>query len=731
MEFRLNWHWIKEEGIVRKMLTPAVILALHSLLLSAEAAEPRKFREDIYWISVSPEVDGVIRSGEIYLLLKKKSDYDKVKLKVRVFLSENFSQRIELSHLCRQSDNQLSMVCTRPLAEGFHKLVIETTGYEGQHSELQIPFRVGNAEASEKYEQKRYAAHSSSESQISKPIPLSVLGSVQANSLHYKLSGSHPELRQEPSGTQEIDLNAKVTYKQFSIPVRMFITSMDSQQIQSRNRFQIGVEHRAFSITIGDINPNYDELVLGGIRTRGMASEFRFLKNKVILSSVLGYTQKAIEGKVIRYDPALMVLPINLQPDSTFINRGTYSRYLGCINLTIGKQRERNRLSILFLRSRDDSSSIRFGERPKDNAVAGLDFDLTSPSQAVQWKAGYSISMTTNDITQPILTKEVLKKEYKVDVDYNLKNWAWLIIYNPSTTPLKPETGTSMAWFSNIRFRITKSHTLTLDARQTGPQYQSFGNPFIRTDLLSLSVSEAGRYFKNRLSVQAGYQLNQDNVAQTQLSTRRTGILSGMVGLSPSPKRPFFHGGFRLFDRSTKFRGQSTYLKTDELITLFLQGGFQLIKNEFVHSFSVGSTWVSRRGKQEWNDNESWSAFASFSETPGIPLTISLNYAYLELNQPGLRYRNLQHNLGGSASWEFKRIKLSASLSSSKSIVESNQTLLPNLRDSRELSLAWRPAEAFEFRLSAGHADFRELGTAGKNYQERFIRINGLYRFGT
>jgi hypothetical protein len=288
-----------------------------------------------------------------------------------------------------------------------------------------------------------------------------------------------------------------------------------------------------------------------------------------------------------------------------------------------------------------------------------------------------------------------------------------------------------MAWYSNTRFRISKHHSLTVDARQTGPQYQSFGNPFLRTDLSSISVSEAGRYFKNRLSVQAGYQMNQDNIAQTQRSTRRTSTWSGMIGLSPSAARPFVNGGFRRFEQSTRFRGENKYLKSSRLMTVFLNSGFQLERNGFVHSLSLGGSWFSRRGRQEFNDNDSWSAFATLSETPGIPLSIQLSYSWMKLNQAGLQYRNLQHNLGGSASWEFKRIKLSACLSTSRSIVESNQPMLPNLRDSREFSLLWRPKDAFEFRLAAGHADFRELRPDGKNYQERFIRFNGLYRFGT
>ena len=704
---------------------------VNTFFTSVINAQNRKFREDNFWVSVSPDVNGIIRSGEIYLLLKKKTDYKNVKLNVRVFLLENYSTRIELSHLCRQSGNQLSMVFTKPIAIGGHKLIIETTGLDGQHSELPIPFRVGSPKASETFEKNRYPGSKSDSARIPGAFPLKVQGTVQMTGLNYRLSGSHPDLRQEPSGTHEIDLNARVVYKQFSIPLKFFITSTDSQNIQSRNRFNMNLEHRAFKIMVGDISPGYDKLVLGGIRTRGLASEVRFLNKKVILSSVIAYTQKAIEGRSIRFDPSRMILPINLQPDSTFISRGTYSRYLGCFSLTIGKQKERNQLSIIFLRSRDDSSSIRFGEKPKDNAVAGIDFDLSSPDQSVKWKAGYAISMTTNDITQPILSKEVLKKEYKVDVDYNLKDWDWLIIYNPSTTPLRPETGTSMAWYSNARFRIAKHHSLTIDARQTGPQYQSFGNPFLRTDLSSISVSEAGRYFNNRLSVQAGYQINQDNIAQTQLSTRRTKTWSGMIGLSPSPRRPFLNGGFRLFEQSTHFKGDNKYLNSDELLTVFLNSGVHIERNGFVHSLSLGGSWFSRRGRQEFNNNDSWSAFATISEKPGIPLNLQLSYSWMELNQAGLLYQNRQHNLGGSASWEFKRIKLSASLSTNRSIVESNQTMLPNLRDSREFSLLWRPKEEFEFRLAAGHADFRELRPDGKNYQERFVRFNGLYRFRT
>lgn len=707
---------------------------LYSMLLwlvpAGLSAQTDKFREDDFWVSESPEVNAVIRPGEIYLVLRKKNDFVDIPLRVRVFLSENLEGRLELSHLCKQTGKRLSMVYTRPLASGGHRLIVETTGPTGEHSEIQIPFMVGNPEKSLIFENKNYPPVKGSGNPISRPRPVKVQGSLQVTSLNYRLTGSHPELRQEPSGTHETDLQAKITYRNFSIPVRLFLTSTDSLNIQSRNRFQIGVEHRTFKILAGDIYPNYDRLVLGGIRTRGLGAEVKLMRKKLILNGVLGHIQKAIEGRVMRYDPGNMVLPVNLQPDSSFISRGTYSRYLGSFALTFGKQRDRNQLTLIFLKSKDDTSSIRYGERPKDNVVAGLDFDLTRPDQLLQWKAGFAISMTTNDITQPLLTKELLKKEYKVDVDRNFKNWAWFLIFNPSTTPLKPETGVSMAWFSNIRFRVLK-HTVTVDARQTGPQYQSFGNPFIRTDIMTLSLSEAGQYLRKKLSVQNTLQFNEDNLAQTQFSTRRTSVFSSTIGFNPGPKKPFLNAGIRVFERSVRFRGQRKFLSSDELITLFLSGGFQIERNGFSHSLSLGGSWFTRTGRLEFNNNRSWSAFASLSSTPGIPLRLHVTYSYMELVQGGLLFQNLQHNLGGSAGWEFKKLKVTAGVSVNQSIVETSQGLLPNLRKAQEFFLTWRPKDAFDLRLTAGKARFQESGTAGRDYQEQFIRFNGFYRFGT
>jgi hypothetical protein len=727
---------IRKIGIVnhRHSLLVRLISVLSSLIFclmpAGLSAQTNKFREDDFWVSESPEVNAVIRPGEIYLVLRKKNDFVNIPLRARVFLSENYGDRLEISHLCKQTGKRLSMVYTRPLAVGGHKLIVETTGLNGEHSEIQIPFLVGSPEESLIFENKNYPLVKGTGIPIAKPRLFKVEGTLQVTSLNYRLTGSQPELRQEPSGTHETDLQAKITYRNFSIPVRLFLTSTDSQNIQGRNRFQMGVEHRAFKIMAGDIYPNYDRLVLGGIRTRGLGAEVKLMRKKLILSGVLGHVQEAIEGRVIRYEPGNMVLPINLQPDSTFIRRGTYSRYLGSFALTFGKQRDRNQLTLIFLKSKDDTSSIRYGERPKDNVVAGLDFDLTRPDQTLQWKAGFAIGMTTNDITQPLLTKELLKEEYKVDVDRNFKNWAWLLIFNPSTTPLKPETGVSMAWFSNIRFRVLK-HTVTLDARQTGPQYQSFGNPFIRTDIMTLSLSEAGQYFRQKLSVQNTLQFNEDNLAQTQFSTRRTGVFSSTIGFNPGPKKPFLNGGIRVFERSVRFRGQNKFLSSDELITLFLSSGFQIERNGFSHSLSLGGSWFSRTGRQEFNNNKSWSAFASFSSTPGIPLRLHVTYSYMELVQGALLFQNLQHNLGGSAGWEFKKLKLTAGVRVNQSLVEASQGILPNLRKGQEFFLTWRPKDAFDLRLTAGKARFQESGTAGKNYQEQFIRFNGQYRFGT
>jgi hypothetical protein len=719
-----------------KLCKTRLILLMLSFISFKSAAIPQKVqvseshnrREDDFWVSVSPEVGGVIRSGELYLILKRQPDYENEKLSVRIFLSELFENRIELTHLAKETGKQLSLVCTRPLAEGGHKLVIETTSSYGHHSELQIPFQVGSPEKSRIYENIKYKRKAGIQEKIPKPFPLKAEGTLQLTSLNYRLTGSNPELRQEPAQTQEIDFRTRVIYKQFSFPIRLFLTSTDSQSIQSRNRFQWSMEHRLFRFNVGDISPNFDKLILGGIRTRGLSAEVRINKKKIILSGVLGYTQRSIEGQIIRYNPGQMVLPINLQPDSTFISKGTYSRYLGCFSLTIGKQRERNQLSLIFLKSRDDSSSIRFGERPKDNVVAGLDFDLTSPGQKVIWKAGFAISMTTYDITQPILTKEVLKKEYKVDVDYNLKNWAWLIIYNPSTTPLKPETGVSMAWFSNARFKI-KKHNLTLDARQTGPQYQSFGNPFLRTDLLSLGISESGRYFKDKISLQAGFQLNQDNIAQTQLSTRRTKIWSATAGINPAANRPFLNAGFRIFQRLTKFRGSDVFLNSDELTTVFSSGGLQISKNGFLHSIIGGGSLISRNAVQKFNENKSWTAFGTISESFPIPLSLSLTYSWMELNQAGMLFQNLQRSLGGSLSWEFRKLKLLIAISSGRSMLVASDFLSPSLRQSKDFSINWSPKDAFDFRLTAGLGDFQELVDSGKNYRERFIRFNGCYRF--
>ena len=77
---------------------------------------------------------------------------------------------------------------------------------------------------------------------------------------------------------------------------RMFITSLEDNRYQPRNRFKFGVETKYIGIEAGDTNPYFNDLILWGKRVRGLSGYVHFGFFNVDV--VFGQTYRSIEGAV-------------------------------------------------------------------------------------------------------------------------------------------------------------------------------------------------------------------------------------------------------------------------------------------------------------------------------------------------------------------------------------------------------------------------------------------------
>jgi hypothetical protein len=379
------------------------------------------------------------------------------------------------------------------------------------------------------------------------------------------------ETRQEKIGSSTTPFNrATMTafggYNNIRIKGNLFLTNEEKDYRQPQNRYYIGAESPWIKIGYGDTYPVISDLVMSGKRIRGIAGSISLGGFNVDVAS--GTVIRKIEGSSVGPIPNNILVDeqnrigdssitfVYDKHDSTWWKRypGTFTRNLFVIRTIFGK-RDGSHIGFSYLNSTDDTNSIKYGIRPRENAVFGSDLLVSLDNRRIEFNGQAAFSAINNDISGGSISDEDIDSLFKDNSDMvrKIRNIfsniitvnQYLIPLNMKHTPtLSYEGGMTLNYFNN-NFRFTYL--------RHGASYESFGQSYIRTDVVGYNVSDRQRLIDNQLFLSGGYERLEDNTAKIKATTTTTTTANISVSYYPKINFPNLTVGYLLASNDNAF----------------------------------------------------------------------------------------------------------------------------------------------------------------------------------
>jgi len=513
-------------------------------------------------------------------------------------------------------------------------------------------------------------------------------------------SGSGAYLRQEPSHTNTVTLGGSFHYGAFEVPVRLFLTSDEAHDKQPKNRIEVAVKTRWGAVSFGDNNPYYSSLVLRGARVRGVGGYAQV--GPLRLDLVVGNTRRGIEGF----------------PGSRLQTRrpGTFQRKLWAGKLSLGDN-ENFRLGFTALRAKDDTSSIRFGTKPKENLAGGVDLLMAFARRRIVLEATVAASALTQDASLGVLSKETADSVYGKELPFDPEQYKDILTINSSTLPAGPGTS-SVAYEVGMRIRML-GQSLDAHFRSIGPAYASLGNPSLQNDRRGFRVNDRFELLRRRMSVALGFEHFRDNLDGSQPTTRKTNTLTSSISYVPRRDLPTTTLSFSRYARDS-----GELLGQDVLTTvgLSVQHSLQVLGNRSgvgvsyfrtrrtndtrpLDEVNVDNVWVNVR--TEIGERYSLQAGYGFNRT-----RFPHQGLWTDQNSPSLRVarRFLANRLETSVGWRLVASSGKVATFDSK-------------RHFYDLGVSYRFLRDLWMQAGFGFIRFRDENDSSNNFSEKVFRV--------
>jgi hypothetical protein len=412
-------------------------------------------------------------------------------------------------------------------------------------------------------------------------------------------------------------LSASASSGDFIMNGRLYLTNEEDSRRQPQNRYFIGAEYKWIKLGYGDTYPVFSDMIMTGRRVRGLNGNLSV--GPFSLDVILGDITRHIDTDILKIFPVDSLaseqqrdsLASFILYDSTSathqwakIRYGTFDRNLFVISPTFG--RADNRIRFTYLKSKDDIESIRYGVKPQENAVFGTDLLLTFDRRNIEITGQAAVSMTNNDITTGSLTEEEIYQIFDGsgdidpdDVNDMRKYFSGIITVNEHLVPLSLKNTSTLAYDAGLALHYF-DNSFRFTYLRHGESFQSFGQPFFRTDIKGYSITDRLRLADNQLLISGGYERLQDNTAQTKATT--TTSQTGNIGVTYTSRTdvPSITVGYLLSSNDNEFHPDSLFARDDQTNRFIVQ----LIKR-FVygaqHTATLGFTTSSRDDKTVQN----------------------------------------------------------------------------------------------------------------------------------
>lgn len=551
-------------------------------------------------------------------------------------------------------------------------------------------------------------------------------GTISLDNREQYLSGPGAALRQEPPFTRTLTANTRLVLDKVTIPFQVFATSDNRPFLQSRNFLQTGLQTSWFEALIGDMNPAFDRLVLSGVRITGVSTHLKAGGTGVQV--VHGRLNRAVEGRLERWDDKFGNIPQNMVNDSEFVVPGTFQRNITAARVYLGNKKKTWMLALQGLKAKDDTNSIQYGLAPKDNLVGGAEMHLRLFRGKVSFQSGISASVITNDISLGVLSKEALDTTFNVKLPFDPASFQRLFVLNASTKPTQLSAD-FLSYFFTFNWGASW-HQFTADYSRIGPQYFSLSNPFLRNNSDNLLLQERLFLFKKKLTIAGTYQAYTNNLNNVLLSTLKTENFGGGLQMHISNRLPTI---FLQFNRQSRLSTQNTLpgAEVDDNLTM-LNGiiSYNLQKGKWNTTVRISGFLNERADRiRPASGNRFYNAMFGLGERIGSVTFLSFDFGKT------LLYNNNQEKISdvnafnANVLFDLLESKLQVSATAGNNRAISSAWVMPQIRHSFILRVRYVVVKGLTLDLEGGWQPFEDRNMPVNNYQDGYAYARVSYDF--
>ena len=202
------------------------------------------------------------------------------------------------------------------------------------------------------------------------------------------------------------------------------------------------------------------------------------------------------------------------------------------------------------------------GVAPKENLVTGFNFETALDNRNIIFQLAWNYSLTNNNIWDGPLTLAELDTKLDSVKDNKIMDipldgvpdpddYEELFTINEFLTPFVPVDPAVMSTnpiraiinmpSSALHVRLKGSYTLNnllVEYRQIGPEFYTFGNPYMTNNIRELTIKDRLSLLGRRLMLVVGYSTRDNKLSETVLNPLKTNTLMLNTTLVPGPGAP-------------------------------------------------------------------------------------------------------------------------------------------------------------------------------------------------
>ncbi|MCX6122210.1 MAG: hypothetical protein NTX44_11415 [Ignavibacteriales bacterium] len=381
--------------------------------------------------------------------------------------------------------------------------------------------------------------------------------------------------------------------------------------VSRKNRFLGTLQAEDYAkVQIGDAYPMFPSLFISGKRVRGITGALTLGFFNLDVS--FGKTERKIEGPlggIVLYNDSSAASSrpketffesyggrnTNTTPGSTdtliqnyrSYTNGTFDRDFLAVRPSFGSG-ESFQFGLTFIKAKDDKNSIKYGNYPAENLVAGTDLLIAFDNQKIKWTTQVAFSLENTDISKGNLSDvqiDSVKGVYDTtksaadhakalkDAD-DLKKMAKIgsqfITINENLTPLDPISGLpSLSVESELTLNYFNNYIRAMAFRR-GKNFKSYGNEYVQTDIAGINLSDRIRLLDNRLMTSFSYETKWNNIQnESSLPVTTFNTFNGSATVYPGVKLPTMTFGYGFNTRKNPIE-----LNQDTLVTAVVDTTF-------------------------------------------------------------------------------------------------------------------------------------------------------------